>query len=159
MHTMSDTTRERSAQRIEQPAAPAEGKQSLRATMRERRKTLPEEERIALSLAAQTHLLCSQEWQKASSVALYMAAHGEIDAGALLSEAWAGGKQVLLPLCSADRRGHMDLVPCEGLHAMRPGPYGILEPDPARLSGATADAERTVGPPSAFLSPDLIVIL
>lgn len=108
----------------------AADKAVLRRAMIRRRRALCETERLALSLAAQRRLLADPLWQKARCAALYMALAGETDTSALLEDAWAKGRTVLLPLCSATEKGRMDFYPCPGRHALRPGFRGILEPDP-----------------------------
>ncbi|MDR1359850.1 MAG: 5-formyltetrahydrofolate cyclo-ligase [Deltaproteobacteria bacterium] len=128
------------------PAVPGADKAALRRIMLKRRAALSAEERHSRSLAAQRHILDEALWQKASCVALYMAVRGEADTAALLERAWAEGKSVLLPLCSRQEKGRMDFCPCAGRQALRPGLYGIPEPDP--------DLAR----PSAPLTPDLLVV-
>jgi 5-formyltetrahydrofolate cyclo-ligase len=78
-----------------------------------------------------------------------MALNGEADTSVLLEEAWAGGRTVLLPLCSATEKGRMDFCACSGRQALRPGFGGILEPDPA-LAPATAAPDLLIVPGLAF---------
>jgi 5-formyltetrahydrofolate cyclo-ligase len=127
--------------------APGAGdKAALRRALIGRRKALSEAEHQALSLAAQRHILDDPCWQKARCVALYMALDGETDTSALLENAWGTGRTVLLPCCSATEKGRLDFYACSGRHALRPGMFGILEPDPV-LAPATK-------PPT----PDLLVV-
>ena len=133
------------------PAPPfparAPDKASLRRTLLGRRKALSAREGQALSLAAQQHLLNSPLWQSARCVALYAALAGETDTSALLENAWAGGRTVLLPLCSAAEKGRMDFCACPGRHALRPGFAGIPEPDP--------DLAPAAEPPDLLVIPGL----
>ena len=142
------------------------GKKKLRAELRARRKALPPAERAALSLAAQRHILESPAWRRAASVALYMALPEEADTAALLEDAWATAKTVLLPLCSATEKGRMDFFACSGLHELTPGFSGILEPDldilvrnsaaGGTVTGATGKAAETV--PASCAIPDLFIV-
>ncbi|MDR2076910.1 MAG: 5-formyltetrahydrofolate cyclo-ligase [Desulfovibrio sp.] len=137
-----------SADSLSSPCGAA-AKASLRQAMIRRRKALSAEERQALSLAAQQHVLDSPLWRNARCVALYAALAGETDTSALLENAWAGGRTVLLPLCSVKERGRMDFCACPGKHALRPGFAGIPEPDPA-LAPAAPPPDLLVVPGLAF---------
>ena len=136
---------------ISPPPCQAE-KRELRSALRARRKALPPSERSALSLAAQHNILDSGAWKKARSVALYMPMPEETDTAALLQDAWATGKTVLLPLCSPEEPGHMNFFACTGLHELTPGSFGILEPD--------IDALVHNGPECALpaAAPELVIV-
>ena len=144
------------------PTSAPTSKSELRTVLRAKRRALPPAERAALSLAAQRHILESPAWRQARSVALYMAMQEETDTATLLEDAWSTGKTVSLPLCSATEKGHMDFFACSGLHELRPGPFGILEPD-AGISvrnDAMDDATNTAGrrPIAPHTAPDLIIV-
>lgn len=134
-----------------------------------RRAALSPDEAARLGRAAQEALLASPAWRSARQVLLYMAVRNETGTARLLQAAWASGKLVLLPRCmlsapptvlsGANRSGHgesgpaafgggargcdnvMCLAPCAGAADLRPGPYGIAEPDPARCPAIDLDAE------------------
>ena len=132
-------------------------KQALRADIRAQRKALSTAKRDSLSLVAQQHILESAVWKKARCVALYMALPEETDAAALVHDAWASGKTTLLPLCSLEQKGYMELHACTGLHELRPGPFGILEPDPEVLA-RSHDSLTASGSATHFPAPDLIIM-
>lgn len=104
-------------------------KKALRSELRARRKALSPGQREELSLAAQNNILASAEWKRAQSVALYMAMPEEADTALLLHAAWDAGKHVQLPFCFPLEKGRMEFYPCSGLYELKPGPFGILEPD------------------------------
>ncbi len=115
-------------------------KAALRDRMRRLRASMGAKERARLSAEAAGHLLQSPLWRRAGTVALYMAVRGEADPYALAEDAWNNGKTVLLPVCSGEAEGHMRLVPCPGPECLRPGAFGILEPDIPEPAGEMARA-------------------
>jgi len=100
--------------------------------------------------AAQGRLLALEIWRAATTVALYMAFRSEMATDLLLEDAWAAGKRVLLPRCrpcdANNGAGDMDLAAVSCMEEIRPGAYGIREPDPEVCLTAGA------------LAPDLAVI-
>ena len=105
-------------------------KADLRKTLLARRAALPEAEAARLSLLIQGHILNCPAWQNASQVLIYSPIRKEADTALLLADALDKGKQVLFPRCVPGQAGIMELAACPGPAAMRPGPFGILEPDP-----------------------------
>lgn len=148
----------------------AEARQALRRAMLARRAALPPDEAARLGHAAQDALLASPAWQNARQVLLYVAVRNEAATARLLDAAWADGKQVLLPRCltpaaapgatgpaspAADCDNEMCLAPCACAADLKPGRYGIAEPDPARCPAIDMDAVPGLAPNFA---PDLAVI-
>lgn len=130
-----------------------EEKLRLRAALRARRRSLADDERQRLSRRAAAHLLASDVWRKAASVALYVAVRGEADATPLLEAARQSGKTALLPLCLDEATGEpglMRFVPCAGAHALRIGAYGIPEPVCASLPVTDPPADIILVPGVAF---------
>ena len=128
-------------------------KSSLRKMLLARRAALPPEEAARLSRLIQEHILASQIWQKARQVVLYSAIRNEVDLGLLFADALAGGKQALFPRCLPGKTGIMELAACPGPEAMRPGVFGILEPDPAicpAIFGADLHPDIVVTPGVGF---------
>lgn len=117
--------------------------------MRATRKALTPDERRRLSLAAQNHVLGLPQWNDANVIALYAAMPEETDTGLLLTTAWEEEKTVLLPLCSPDVFGSMELVACPGPESLRAGPYGIVEP----IMDASPDRANAPVP-----IPDLVIV-
>ncbi len=156
----------------------AEARQALRRAMLARRAALPPDEVARLGHAAQDALLASPAWQAARQVLLYVAVRNETATARLLDAAWADGKQVLLPRCvtsapassanaaassanapasgstsapTANCDNEMCLAPCACAADLKPGRYGIAEPDPARCPAIDMDA-------APDFAPDLAVI-
>ncbi len=111
-------------------------KDEIRRRLRDLRSRLDPGERQRLSLIACGHILASEVWRRAKTVALYVAVRGETDAAALLENAWQSGRTVLLPACSRINPGLMVFAPCAGPDALCPGPFNIPEPS---LPGGQAD--------------------
>ena len=144
-------------------------KEELRRELRTRRKSLAPEDRQRLSLAAAGEVIASAHWQRAETVALYIAIRGETDTAPLLAHAWKNGKTVLLPACSRKEPGKMCFVACSDPDTLCPGLFTIPEPavsdeelevlmlaDECGDSGANAAlaAENGRMPPA----PDLIIV-
>jgi 5-formyltetrahydrofolate cyclo-ligase len=83
------------------------------------------------ALAAQRHILADPAWKAAGSVALYMPLPGETDTSLLWSMAAREGRQAWFPRClSAPQAGaRMEFALCPSPSSLRPGAFGILEPD------------------------------
>ena len=109
----------------------------MRKLMRQRRLEQSKERAEESSLRAQKHLLASDLWQKAQSVALYAATRGETDTSLLLAHALLAEKKVFFPRMRKGERGKMDFVRITSPDELVPGQFGILEPMP-ELSGLGA---------------------
>jgi 5,10-methenyltetrahydrofolate synthetase len=119
-------------------------KGELRSRLRELRAEAVSPE---VSLAAQRHILEDPAWAAAGIVALYVPFGGEVDTTLLQHMARLGGKQLWLPRCLPDAgRGVMEFAQCQTPH-LRPGAFGIMEPDPL-LCPAAPDG----------LAPDLVLV-
>ena len=157
---------------VDQGQDPAVAKQRLREHMSRLRREQPAELAAERARAAQRRLLDAPCWKQARSVALYVGIKDELGTSLLLEHAWSEGRLVWLPRVRRGTRGIMDFVACTGRDQLRPGPFGLLEPDaalpgvgpedlPAGAAQADAAADRTGGhtrlnsPP---FSPDLMVI-
>jgi len=117
--------------------------------MLRRRAALPPAEAAARGAAAQRRLLSLDVWARARSVALYVGVRDELLTDLLLRDAWASGREVWLPRLRPGQPGVMDFARCTGPQALRPGPFGLLEPEPA-LPGC--------GPGDAAFAPELAVL-
>ncbi len=126
----------------------------LRASMLRLRSALPQDVVIARGLAAQQRVLALDVWQQAYSVALYVSVRNEMPTRLLLHEAWTSGREVWLPRLLPEKAGEMEFVRCSEPDALRPGPFGLLEPK-AALPGCGPDdtafrPECTIVPGLAF---------
>ena len=136
-------------------ADPAESLAVRKAALRERMRDLrcgqaPNLAR-ARSLQAQHRLLDAECWRAARSVALYVPLKGEVSTDALLEAAWQSGRTVYLPRVARDEPGRMSFVACAGFAQLRPGPFGLREPEQS-LPGFGAE-EAGKG-----FDPDLLVL-
>jgi 5-formyltetrahydrofolate cyclo-ligase len=104
-------------------------KRILRLAMRERRKAMPAAERERCSHEATARLLALPELAGPATVAGFSALSEEIDPAAALAELRRRGVVVALPrVHSAAPRLRFHLA--TDTVDLRPGPFGILEPDP-----------------------------
>lgn len=104
-------------------------KDELRREMRARRRALSEAEQRS---AAQDVCACVRTFApylQARSVMAYMACRGELDLAPVMEDALARGKTLLLPRC--EENGRMTARQVTALTQLRPGAYGLMEPDEA----------------------------
>ena len=127
MPTTPQTQRTAMAQ-AQLPEETARARNDVRCTMRRLRAEQPPELAQGRSSAAQKRLMDRPLWQQARSVALYVGVRGELATNDLLLAAWQDEKVVWLPRVRSDAPGLMDFVACGGMHQLRPGPLGLLEP-------------------------------
>lgn len=100
-------------------------KAEARALARQRRRELAAQW-PALGAAMARELTALPVWQTAAAVFCFAALPDEPDTGPILRAALAEGKQLFLPRVAGKV---METVPVQDLHALRPGAYGIAEPD------------------------------
>lgn len=114
-------------------------KPALRQMLRERRQALAEGQLAAAAAEATRHLVGQACWAHARTVALHVAARGELPTAAVLAAAWAAGKRVALP--RMDASGRMELRLAGPETQLRPGRHAIPEPpaDAARMEPGELD--------------------
>ena len=130
----------------------AQARADVRRTMRRLRAEQPQQQAQSRSAAAQQRLMDCPLWRQARSVALYVGVRGELATDELLQAAWQDNKVVWLPRVRSEAPGLMDFVACGGMHELRPGPLGLLEP---------VDNLPGVGPDQAdeaAFAPDLALL-
>jgi 5-formyltetrahydrofolate cyclo-ligase len=91
-------------------------KRSLRSQLLAQRRSLSHDFWCASSHAAQLNLLSLEEYAQADCVALYAAAHNEIDTELLVTAAFQAGKRVLYPAVCGH---HMEFRRVERLDELR----------------------------------------
>lgn len=123
-----------------------EEKAAIRKRIREMRSAMTADAVRERSLAAQRHILASEEWREAPSVGVYAAVHNEIDTALLVESAWQEGKEVFFPYSLP--AGVMYFLPCHGWRELVKSRMGILEPSP----------ELCPPPPSGGWVPRLIIV-
>lgn len=104
-----------------------EARHALRRRMRDERRALPEEEVARHSAAVCALLAAIEELGRARAVMGYRAIEGEVRLDQFLACCWRRGQEVLLPRVEAGS-DEMVAVPWRPGEALRPGPFGILEP-------------------------------
>lgn len=122
-------------------------KAELRRRLRAARAALPVAE---FSLAAQRHILADPAWAAARIVALYMPLPEEMDTALLWHVARLQGKQAWFPRCEGkpgEEGASMEFALCPSPAMLRPGPFGISEPDATLCPGLPED-----------LAPDLVIV-
>lgn len=120
------------------------------------------------SAAVQRRVLDLPEWRAARTVAMYIAVRNEISTDIIIRQAWAEGKQVLLPRClpPSEGEGIMEFVLCGGYDNLNPGAFGLSEPGPACHPLPRTGWERTAagafappaGTDASLRLPDLILV-
>lgn len=115
------------------PAPPSQDTRSLRRQMRARRRSLrPVEQRAAAARLAR-RVSRSPLFLKARTLALYVAADGEIDPAPLCRVAWRRGKRVFLPVLHPLKHDHMVFARFRASDRLLRNRFGI--PEPRTLSG------------------------
>lgn len=103
-----------------------ETKQELRRAYKAYGAALTKEYRDFADCAIRAFVRCSELWQKAESVFIYVSMWAEPDTRGLIEAALTEGKRVCVPLCCPDRT--MKAVRIESLDELRPGTLNIPEP-------------------------------
>jgi 5-formyltetrahydrofolate cyclo-ligase len=120
--------------------------------MAERRLSLTDDERRARSEAATALLLALPELAGASMagavVSGYVAAKGELDPAAALAGARARGATVVLPRVAEPARLCFHVVESDG--ELRPGKFGLVEPDGACPELPIEEVDVMIVPGLAF---------
>ncbi|MDD4701050.1 MAG: 5-formyltetrahydrofolate cyclo-ligase [Desulfovibrio sp.] len=147
----------------ESPDDLAARKQQLRAQMGSLRRTQPVALAKERAEAAQKRLLMADCWRGASSVALYVGIKDEMGTSLLLDAAWSEGRTLWLPRVRRGQSGIMDFVACASREQLRPGPFGLFEPDAALpgvgpedvAAGASQEKSSAKG---ADFAPQLMIL-
>ena len=106
-------------------------KSALRRELLTRRAALSREFVHAASAAVARRVWELPRMADAREILAYLPIKNEVDAGLVVREALARGKRLLLPRCRPEAPGALDLGPVSCLEELRPGRFGILEPDAA----------------------------
>lgn len=103
-------------------------RQQLRQRLRQQRRSLDAQQHAALSAQAARHMANHRLFRAARHVACYLPNDGELDLRPLISQAWAMGKTVYLPVLSAIHRNHLHFLPYTPGNELVPNRFGIPEP-------------------------------
>lgn len=101
-------------------------KKAFRQQQIQRLSQLPAESRVAQNLSLQQQLFASPEWQRAQTVAITISSAIEVDTRPLVKQAWADGKQVVIPKTLPHRQ--MAFYPYNDATELARTKFGILEP-------------------------------
>jgi len=122
-------------------------KRSLRNSMLQRRRQLPEAEVMRRSYAVQRRLLCLDVYRQAQTVALYSPVHNEVLTLHLMRDALADRRSVVLPRVVGTDLEFRRVV---SLDDLAPGSFGILEPRPETALVELSELELIILPGVAF---------
>jgi 5-formyltetrahydrofolate cyclo-ligase len=133
-------------------------KQAVRVAVRGALRELDEAAMAAESAAAAAHLLSADFMRQARRVGVYVhcARLREVDTGAVLAAALAGGARVYVPRVQ-DSDANMHFLHIQGPEDLRAvPPFGILEPHPTRADGSPReDALEADAPLEVVVLPGL----
>ena len=121
-------------------------KEEIRRDIRLLKTNTPADERARLSAEACDHLRQLPEWRTAQTVLLYASLPDEVATQALIAEATAAGKQVLLPAVTGEE---LELRLYTGDGDLREGAFHIAEPE-GKAFTALEEIELAVVPGVAF---------
>lgn len=105
----------------------SEDKKELRRRFLAERAALGAADKHTIDAEITRQVLESEAFRRAACIFVYVSTQQEIDTRALLCAALDAGKTVCVPLCGA--AGEMTARQISSLDALRPGAYGIDEPD------------------------------
>ena len=106
----------------------ADAKKELRKQYLKMRRSMPKEKKESASKEIYNKLLNLDAVKNAANIMCYVSFDSEPDTHALIDRFCVNGKNLCVPLCDTKS---FEITACriEGLSALRPGAYGILEPD------------------------------
>lgn len=116
-------------------------KKRLRQAMAQRLASIPVHEALAAGEAISSRLENWSSWRSSSVIALFATLPGEIDTQPLIELARRDGKRLLFPRMLAGRT--LEFAVVEKIGSLRPGRYGVLEPD-SRCPARTMRADTIV---------------
>ena len=119
--------------------------------MRLKQAALPADYLRAASARIQDRVLALPAYRDAASVFLYLAMPGEPATDRILAQALEDGKEVYVPKCIS--RNEMLAVRIRGLSGLKPGAFGIPEPEDASETG-TAEELDLILVPCLSAAPD-----
>ena len=101
---------------------------SLRKTMRDKRRALTEEQRESSAEQFADHLSKSRIFMNSHRIAFYMANDGELDPIVLMNIAWSMGKSCYLPVLTANHEKSLLFAPYQSGDPVEFNRFGIAEP-------------------------------
>lgn len=110
-------------------------KTTIRETLLHRRRRIPSDQCMTLSLEAQRNLFSSDLFKEAATLALYSSVHNEVYTELLFAEARTQNKRVAYPRVCPDG---LEFVETADRDNLRHGCFGVLEPG----DGPVIDVEK-----------------
>ncbi len=123
-------------------------KKEMRELMRARMAEIPEAERLSEDATIYEKLLSVPEWERAEIIFVYVGVGTEIRTDALIEKLILDGKRVCVPLCK--EKGEMDAVYIPSLDFLKPGRYGIPEPQNCTEKALPEELDIIIVPGVAF---------
>ncbi|MFC0393427.1 5-formyltetrahydrofolate cyclo-ligase [Paenibacillus mendelii] len=117
-----------------------ERKKAERTAAAMRRDSLPDQQRKVWSEAACTAAADWLESRNTRSFMIYTSFRSELDTQRLIEWGWHNGLKVIVPRCLFQERS-MELFAIDDWQELKPGAYGILEPDPTQARMLDIDKE------------------
>lgn len=111
-------------------------KNELRAGMKKMRRELDIEKKTDLDADIQSRVLAHRSYIYADVVFTYVSTENEVDTFGIIHAAWASSKRVAVPKCEKDSN-EMRFYIIESESDLKPGYFGILEPDPEKCREET----------------------
>ncbi len=123
-------------------------KKQMRALMRTRVSEIPENERLSEDAAIYENAISLPEWKSAKNIFVYVGVGDEVSTDALTEKLISVGKRVCVPLCRG--KGEMDAVYIPSLDSLKPGRYGIPEPQECGEKALPEEMDIIIVPGVAF---------
>jgi len=110
---------------------------TLRSSLREKRRKLSTEQQMAASLALFNMLGNQDFFRVAQRIAFYQVADGELDPRMLLDLALSEGKSCFLPVIQQDNPEFVSFAPYDANTELVPNKWGIAEPPGSEVISPT----------------------
>ncbi|MEX2104238.1 MAG: 5-formyltetrahydrofolate cyclo-ligase [Bacilli bacterium] len=95
------------------------------------RSEMPEADRKRYDSEIERRLIALKTYKEALSVLFFSSFRDEVDLWSVMDHSWQMGKTILLPKMTKDTNA-LDLFEVDNKKQLKPGQWGILEPDPTQ---------------------------
>ncbi|MBQ1546158.1 MAG: 5-formyltetrahydrofolate cyclo-ligase [Clostridia bacterium] len=106
-------------------------KTELRAAALKQRRALGSEAKNNCDVEIQSRVLTHRSYIYAETIFTYVAAENEVETRGIIHAAWAAGKNIAVPKC-IDNTNEMQFYIIKSMSDLKPGVFGIMEPDPEK---------------------------
>ena len=104
-------------------------KQSIRDEVKQQRREMSAEEKTALDFGVLANVKKMREYQRCTTVFVYVSTPIEVDTRRIIEMAWADNKRVAVPRCIPETR-QMTFHYINSCDDLSPGTFSVLEPSP-----------------------------